>query len=350
MRVFDYVRGETVDVVGVSGGTPDLRSQTRKVLKLGLTVKPPQVAGLSISADYFRTRINDPIAAFPTPTAAIEAAFPDRFTRGPDGELTRIDSRPINFARQESDQLRWGLNFSRQIGRTPPGRDGLRSRPGGERPPGAELLQGASPPPDRAPPSEAQPLPPVAGEANRANAGQGEGPRPGGFGGGQAFNATRVQLSIYQTIHLRDRIAINDGAPALDLLDGDAIGSNGGQPRNEVEVQAGITKSGIGARLTANWRSATTVRGGGAGAPTTLRFSDLATANLRLFANLGAQRDLVAALPLLRGTRVTVSCTNLLDSHMRVRDGSGATPIRYQADYLDPLGRSIQMSLRKLFF
>jgi hypothetical protein len=45
-----------------------------------------------------------------------------------------------------------------------------------------------------------------------------------------------------------------------------------------------------------------------------------------------------------------VSCTNLLDSHMRVRDGSGATPIRYQADYLDPLGRSIQMSLRKLFF
>jgi hypothetical protein len=160
----------------------------------------------------------------------------------------------------------------------------------------------------------------------------------------------RVQLSIYQTLHLRERIALNGVAPALDLLDGDAIGSNGGQPRDEVEVQAGITKSGIGARLTANWRSATIVRGGGAGAPTTLHFSDLATANLRLFANLGAQRDLVAALPLLRGTRVTVSCTNLLDSHMRVRDGSGATPIRYQADYLDPLGRSIQMSLRKLFF
>lgn len=379
-RVFDFIKGETVDVIGVSGGNRDLKSQDRRVLKLGLTLKPPQVDGLAVSADYFRTRIDDPIAAFPTATAAIEAAFPDRFTRGADGALLRIDSRPVNFARQESDQLRWGLNFSRQIGKSPPSPDRQSFRPregaassavqgrqpaagqpaagqGGDRPPGAELLQGALPP-QRAPSNDTAPPPPIAWEAGRTNAGQGDGPRPGGpgwpggLGGGPGLGggAARLQLAIYQTLHLRERITLNDAAPVLDLLHGDAVGSNGGQPRDEIEVQAGIIKGGLGARLTANWRSATTVRGGSGGAPTTLRFSDLATANLRLFANLGAQRDLVAAHPLLRGTRVTVSCTNLFDSHMRVRDGSGATPIKYQADYLDPLGRSVQVSLRKLFF
>ncbi|CAN7610689.1 TonB-dependent receptor [Phenylobacterium sp. LjRoot225] len=381
-RVFDYVKGQTVDVTSVSGGNRDLKPEDRRVLKLGLTLRPPKINGLSVSADYFRTRIDDPIASFPTATAAIEAAFPDRFTRDADGDLLRIDSRPVNFARQESDQLRWGLNFSRQIGKSPPpGRDGFRRRetsdtrpgppaaagqppsaaPAADRPPGAELLQGALAQ-DRTPPSDpgASPSPPVTGDAVRANPPQGAGPRsggPGGFGGGPGFGggsgsgATRVQLTIYQTIHLRERIAINDAVPVLDLLDGDAVGSNGGQPRHEIEAQAGITKNGLGARMTANWRSATTVRGGGApGAPTTLRFSDLTTVNLRLFANLGAQRDLVAAYPTLRGTRVSVSCTNLFDSHIRVRDGSGSTPIKYQADYLDPLGRSVQLSVRKVFF
>jgi len=365
VRVFDYVKGKTVDITGVSGGARGLKSQDRRVLKLGLTLKPPQVSGLSISADYFRTRIDDPIAAFPTATAAIEAAFPDRFTRGAGGELLRIDSRPVNFARQESDQIRWGLNFSRQIGKSPPaGREFFRPREagnarsstatgqGGDRPPGAELLQGV-PPPERPPSSDAGPQLPAAGEAGRANSAQGDSPRPGGpggFGGGPpGGGAARVQLAIYQTIHLRERITLNDAGAVLDLLHGDAIGSNGGQPRDEIEVQAGITKNGFGARLTANWRSATTVNGGVAGA-STLHFSDLATANLRLFANLGAQRELVAAHPVLRGMRLTLACTNLFDSHMRVRDGSGATPVKYQADYLDPLGRSIQLSVRKVFF
>ena len=34
----------------------------------------------------------------------------------------------------------------------------------------------------------------------------------------------------------------------------------------------------------------------------------------------------------------------------RVSDATGATPITYQPDYLDPLGRSVRVSIRKLFF
>jgi hypothetical protein len=395
-RVFDYVNGETVDVTRISGGNPDLKSEEKHVLKLGLTVKPASINGLSISANYFRTRIDNPIASFPSTTAAVEDAFLDRFTRD-DGTLIRVDARPVNFAHQDSDQIRWGLNFSRQIGKTPPRpafdparfrqRDGAgpgqagggqagsgqattgqaagkATAQAGDQPPGAELLQGAlGGRGDQPRPPENTPTPTAPGSASGGErGGQGFGPGgpgggpggpggPGGFGGPPGgFGATRLQLAFYHTIHLRERIQIQDGMPALDLLNGDAIGSSGGQPQHELEAQAGITKMGLGARLSANWRSATSVNGGTAGAPTNLHFGDLGTINLRLFANLGVQRDLVTAHPFLRGTRVTFGVTNILDSHMKVRDQTGATPVNYQPDYLDSLGRSVQISFRKLMF
>jgi len=33
-----------------------------------------------------------------------------------------------------------------------------------------------------------------------------------------------------------------------------------------------------------------------------------------------------------------------------VRDANGVTPISYQPDYLDPTGRAVRLSIRKLFF
>ena len=80
-----------------------------------------------------------------------------------------------------------------------------------------------------------------------------------------------------------------------------------------------------------------------------LRFADLATVNLRLFADLG-QQPIAREHPFLRGTRVTLSVTNLLNSRQRVTDATGSTPISYQPAYLDALGRSVQLSIRKLFF
>ena len=52
----------------------------------------------------------------------------------------------------------------------------------------------------------------------------------------------------------------------------------------------------------------------------------------------------------LRGTRLTLAVTNLTDARERVRDGIGATPLAYQPGYLDPVGRAVTISFRKLFF
>jgi outer membrane receptor protein involved in Fe transport len=157
-------------------------------------------------------------------------------------------------------------------------------------------------------------------------------------------------MSLYHTVHLSEQVVVADGIPALDLLDGDVLGSGGGQPRNEIEAQAGLTRYGLGARLSANWKSASQVRAGLGGASRDLDFSSLATVNLRLFADLGVRRELVQKHPILRGTRLTFSINNLFDERQTVRDATGATPINYQPDYLDPRGRVIQFSARKLLF
>jgi iron complex outermembrane receptor protein len=46
---------------------------------------------------------------------------------------------------------------------------------------------------------------------------------------------------------------------------------------------------------------------------------------------------------------VQFTVENLLNDRIDVRDRNGATPNRFQAAYLDPLGRSIRLGLRKLF-
>ena len=68
------------------------------------------------------------------------------------------------------------------------------------------------------------------------------------------------------------------------------------------------------------------------------------------FRALREERGLVRDVPFLRGTRVTLSIDNLFDAHPEVRDAFGDTPISYQPDLLDPVGRSVRISLRKQFF
>ncbi|HEY5721138.1 MAG TPA: TonB-dependent receptor, partial [Allosphingosinicella sp.] len=138
VRVFDYVRGETVDINRIDGGNPDLLADNRRVFKLGLNLKPFDEKDLNLNVNYTASRIRNPIASFPTATAEIEAAFPDRFLRGPNGQLLRIDSRPVNFQRSDRQELRWGINFSKPIGPQPPP-GGFRGRGGGGGPGGGAM-------------------------------------------------------------------------------------------------------------------------------------------------------------------------------------------------------------------
>jgi hypothetical protein len=327
-RIFDFRRGGTVLVEAVTGGNPDLTFDTRKVIKLGGTYRPSMGTNLQLRADYVRTRIDDPVARFPGPTGAVEAAFPERFVRDISGELLSVDLRPVNFDSSEREELRWGFNFTKP----------LRSR----RPPQSLLdrfrraRQGSS---DVKPRERRD----GAGDGQRAEGGRGGG--RGGFGGG-GQRGGRLQLSIFHTLLLSDEVRIRPGLPVLDYLGGEAAEGGSGRSRHRIEAEAGWFNNGLGARLTADWQSGSEVRGGPSG---DLAFEPLARFNLRLFANLGEQFDLVAKYPWLRGTQVRLSMDNILDAKQRVRDATGLIPNNYQPDLIDSRGRTISISVRKLF-
>ena len=362
-RVFDFTTGDSVLVTSITGGNPDLNPDRRDVWKLGGNWKPFEDKDLRFRADYVHEVIKDPISSFPGPTAELEAAFPDRFVRDSGGNLVAVDLRPVNFEESRRDSLRWGFDFSKPLKSARPTQaqiEQLRARfrpPAGATPPAAERPPEGGPRPEGAQPRPEGGLPPGSGAGGSAGGG---GPGGGGFGGGGfggrggggggffggGQNRGRLTFSMTHTINLVDKAVIGPGLE-LDYLRGSALGSTGGKPRHEVEFQAGWSNNGLGARLSGNWYSATKVDGDTAAGD--LKFSSLATFNLRLFANLGERLDLVAKHPWLIGSSVNFSISNLLDSKPKVRNALGDVPFSYQEDLLDPTGRTVTISFRKLF-
>jgi iron complex outermembrane recepter protein len=341
VRLFDYIAGQTVDVAQVTGGSPDLSADARNILKIGLTMKPIEGDDLTFIANYVKVRSEHPILALAAATPAVQAAFPQRFTRDSTGRVIKYDLRPINIAGADRSDLRWGINYSQRIGQNPvqavqePATAALQNltdkRASGGEEAGARAASAAGGP-----------------ESTKAvNAPSGPGHRRHLR---SRANEGRFQFTLYHTLYLTDRQQLTPGGPIQDLLNGAAATGIGGQYRNEVEAKLGISLKGFGARLSADWRQGTSVQGGATSPAGDLHFSDITTLNLRLFANLGQQKDLVSSNPWLRGVRVGLYVNNLLDERVQVRDANGATPLAYQPGYIDPSGRTVLLSVRKLFF
>lgn len=331
--VFDFATGETVLVTRIDGGNPDLNADHRQVWKAGVNLKPWSETDLRFSSTWTRSLTEDAIASFPTLTPDLEAALPGRFVRDSDGNLVSFDARPLNFERFERQDIRTGFNYSRAFGTPNPDAAPAAGAPGVGRPSGG----GGGP---RGP------------RAGGGGPGGGGGPpmRMGGGGGrmgGMQPGQGRFNLSIYHTWRLQDEILIADGLPLLDLLDGAATGARGGSPRHEIQAQGGVFRNGMGAFVRANWAASTRVDGG---TGPDLEFSDLATVNLNVFIDLNAREAWVARFPWLKGSRINLGVQNLFDSRPEVSTSAGDLPLTYQPDYLDPQGRLISLSFRKILF
>nr|WP_312161571.1 TonB-dependent receptor [Brevundimonas diminuta] len=343
--VYDFATGQSVNIVRIEGGNPNLSEETKRVLKFGVNLTPLKDKDLRFTANYTRTETEGSIASFPTITPELEAALPERFTRDLDGNLVSIDARPLNFQKAEQQEIRWGLNFSTAFGKPDPAamarmnaRSGGGSRGPGGGAPTVMRVQGGPPPGGHS----ASGAPSGGGMRMQSGGGRGRG---GGMMPGQG----RFNISLYHTYRIQDEITIRDGLPVLDLLDGAAIGARGGQSRNEVQLQMGAFKSGMGGFLNANWKESTRINGGSS-PDDDLSFSDLTTVNLNLFADLSSRESLVSRYPWLKGARISVGVENIFDQRLKVRDGLGETPLSYQPDYLDPLGRTFRISLRKILY
>jgi hypothetical protein len=297
---FDPLTGTSVRVTELSGPlTVRLRSRLEQD-RLGLSLQPRGPLNLRLESEWSRRRDRDLVGSLPLGSSAVVAAFPERFIRDPSGLLTAVDVSPVLFAARQETQWRNALNVRFNLGRPAPARS---SR-----------------------------------EAGGDEGGEEEAPRGG---------RPRLQLSLAHMLLLDSKLTLRPGQPAIDLLSSQGLLFAGGRPRHQFDFSANLSQRGMGLRLSADYRSASTVlvqQGGGVA--DRLRFGALGTVSLRAFAE--ADR-LFGGGPLTKGTRLTLALTNLTGAREEVRDLAGSTPLAYQPDFRDPLGRSVEFEVRRRF-
>jgi hypothetical protein len=166
-------------------------------------------------------------------------------------------------------------------------------------------------------------------------------PSPGGA-------PNRFEFSAFDTWYLKDEILIRDGIPPLDLLRGAPSNGSGGQPRHQIDMSALVYKDGMGAVVSGAWRSATSVDSSEVNQPDVLHFSALGTVNFRMFADLG-RLPVTHGAQWAQGARVAFLVLNVFDRRQSVQDSEGSTPIAFAPGYVDPVGRTVWLTVRKAF-
>nr|WP_243845844.1 TonB-dependent receptor [Sphingomonas aerolata] len=293
---FDFTTGTSVLVTTIAGGNPGLDPERRRLVTLGVAVSPIKARDLRLTLNYLQTRIDNQTATLGSATQAFQTAFAGAFQRDATGQLVSADLRPVNIARERETKMQATISLSTPIGRAP-----------------APL----TPPVGIAAKDVPPPAPPR--------------PRP------------HLNMSMTTTWRLDDRLSLRSGGPALDLLDGDTLTGTGGRPRWEIELNLsgslGAASIGVFGRLQG---------------PTRIR-SDLAASDLRfsgrtwLVPYSSLKVDQIIKRPWASNMTLQLTVENLLNDRIAVRDRLGRTPNRFQAAYIDPVGRSVRLGLRKLF-
>ena len=168
-------------------------------------------------------------------------------------------------------------------------------------------------------------------------------PISGGFG---RDGRGRYFASLTHTYELENEVLIAEGGPLLDLLDGDTEGDFG-QPRHATRLETGFFRDGMGIRTSARYTGSARVNGNAVTGTSPLFFDDIATFDLRVFANLGTLTK--AESGWRKGLVVTLVADNVFDAQRRVVDQNGDTPLRYQPLLIDPNGRYLGIDIRKTF-
>jgi hypothetical protein len=295
VRMFDPLTGETVDVTQITGGNPGLLPQKTKVRRLNALLRLVPALKLQLNAEYTDTDRRNFVSSLPEASAAVALAFPERYVRDSSGVLTTVDLRPVNFDSERDKRLRWGLSMSTRLG--------------GEAAAAPVVRKPGEPRPRRRPP-------------------------------------TIFQLTANHTMVFSDRIVIRSGLDPVDLLHGGAIGIASGRTRHQVDGTASITSGGTGVRMGVTWRGKSELESRINGTVDTLRFSPLLLVNFRAFTDM---KRFFPEAQWAKGFRLSLDVVNATNHRQSVRDSFHDTPLQYQRGYRDPIGRTIEIELRKVF-
>ena len=182
--------------------------------------------------------------------------------------------------------------------------------------------------------------------------GQQSGERRGGGGFGRMFggnsNDTRPRyfLSLNHNIALENEVLLAEGGPLFDQLAGDVL-QGGAISEHTSRLEAGLFWQGYGLRLSGRYTGEATLLGGDTPGSSDLFFGDLATFDMRLFANLGEifKKD----EGWMKGLRLAFVVDNVFDGQREVLDENGEVPDAFAPERIDPVGRYFGIDIRKAF-
>ncbi|MBB4155027.1 hypothetical protein GGQ80_002944 [Sphingomonas jinjuensis] len=295
---FDFVRGQSDLVTTVAGGNPGLDPERRRITTAGIGLNPIKNTSFRLALDYIDTDIRNLTAVPSGATLPIQRAFPDRFVRDASGALVSVDFSSVNIARERERKLRLSTNLFTKLGKSPP--------PPPAPTPGAK-------PDAAAPPPRPVKRPPV------------------------------LFMNASATYRLADAITLRPGLAPLDLLDGATLDGTGGRARWEADGTIGLGYGPVNIGTYSRLQGPTRIRSELPGSD--LRFSERTWIVLYSFVDVS---KLVKA-PWTQKMSLQFTVENLLNDRVDVRAADGRTPTRYQSAYLDPLGRSVRIGVRKLF-
>lgn len=284
--VFDFGAGRTVLATLIQGGNPDLEAEHRLVHSLAINIKPFKKQEWRIGATYETTVIRNQTGTVYALTPQTEAILPELFVRDSGGQLVSVAIRPINFSLERQRTLNFNLTLWGRFGKPLPPRPGA--------PPG--------------PPAQWTYY--------------------GGMG---------------PTIKFSDRLQLRPGTPEFDLLKGDTV-TGGGSPSAFGYFYGGLNYLGNGMNIDGWYGGANRVRN--ANPASDLRFSPIFKLNMAGYISV---HHFLKHEAWTSHMQLRLEVNNATDARQRVRDGNGNLPNRLQPDLLDPIGRTVTLSLRKLF-
>lgn len=166
------------------------------------------------------------------------------------------------------------------------------------------------------------------------------------MGGNNGDTRARYFLSLNHNMTLENEILLAENGPLFDQLDGQVL-SSGSVPKHTARLEGGLFWQGYGFRLSGNYVGKATVLGSGLPGSSDLFFDDLATFDLRLFADLGQVFKKEDGW--MKGLRVSLVADNLFDARRHVTDADGNVPEAYEPLRIDPTGRYLGFDIRKAF-
>jgi iron complex outermembrane receptor protein len=284
--VFDYATGRTEVVTLTLGGNPDLAAERRHVSSVGVNVKPFASSDIRVGATLETSDIHDQTGDIYTLTPQFESIFPDRFGRDSTGRLVSVTFQPTNFYRERQRVLNMTLSAGGVVGKKPPA--------------------------------------PASGEKEKSD------DRPHYWAGA----GPKIWFS--------DRLQLRPGTPVLDLLGGDTV-KGWGMPRVTSYFYGGINYLGNGANIDGWFQGGARIRGGNPASD--LSFSGIFRLNIGVYVSV---HHFLPKAEWTRHSQLKLEVENVTDAHQDVRDRNGRVPNRFQPDYLDPIGRTVKLTLRKI--